>query len=150
VALSPSNNKLNGWREYAYYPAKIFQTLITTVISIQIKSIDTFFWRRFAVASEMIFRRYFDIAWPARTFSRRNNPNPALSIPDFLTSSPGNRNGAAYFRGWPSKGCKTTPWQGKTMCTGSQKRTGGRPFRQVAIKACSSKQISGLENKEKL
>jgi hypothetical protein len=97
------------------------------------KELNTLLWSFFAAASEIPFRRNKVMVWPARTLSASQSPFPALGIPDFLTSSPGNRRGSAYFLGWPGKGYKTKSWRGKTTCTGSEKRIGGRPLRQVAI-----------------
>ena len=47
-----------------------------------------------------------------------------------------------YFRGWPINGVKTTCSRGKTMCTGSEKRTGGRISRIVSNRNLKFSSIS--------
>jgi hypothetical protein len=77
------------------------------------KAFNTLLWSFFAAASEILFRRNKVMVWPARTLSASQSPFPALGIPDFLTSSPGNRRGSAYFLGWPGKGYKTNHGEAK-------------------------------------
>jgi hypothetical protein len=92
----------------------------------------TCFLSFFAVASDIILRRYKVIVWPDLTFSRRKSPYPAPGTLDIFTASPGNRQGLAYFRGWPSNGLRKTFRRGRTTCTGSENRTGGRRSRMLA------------------
>ena len=106
---------------------------INSISGLKLTCEYTCFLRFLAVASDTILRRYRVIDWPAQTFSRRKRPNPAPGTCDVFTSSPGNRRGREYFRGWPANGFRKTFRRGKTTCTGSKKRTGGRLWRMVDI-----------------
>ena len=81
----------------------------------------------------MIFREYKVSVCPFRTFSWRKSPNPAPGTRDFFTASSGNRRGRAYFGSCPSNGLRITFRRGRTTCTGSEKRAGGRLWRIVAM-----------------